>query len=375
MLLIKNVSMDVSGSWEPRDVAIAGGKIEGIGTDLSCGLPSVKVLDAAGKKAVPGYLDQHVHIAGGGGEGGFSNRTPEIRLADCVRAGVTTLVGLLGTDGTARSVESLLAKTKALREEGLSAYCLTGSYEYPSPTITGSVKKDIALIDEILGVKVAISDHRSSQMSREELLRLASEATVGGLLANKPGIVYMHVGKGKGKLDMIFDILEHEDIPISTFRPTHVGKVFDDAIRFANLGGYIDFTAGPDTELAAAQLAEAFQKAPMDRITLSTDSNGSVPVWNEKKELIGIGVGRIDALHEVVRRLALEHGVPLGDAVKVATENVARALGLSPRKGRIAPGSDGDLLLLDDELRIDTVIAGGKVMMREKELFVKGNFE
>lgn len=375
MLLIKNVGMDVSGSWEPRDLVIAGGKIEEIGTGLFCGLPSAKVLDAAGKKAIPGYLDQHVHITGGGGEGGFSNRTPEIRLSDCVRAGVTTLVGLLGTDGTARSVENLLAKTKALREEGLSAYCLTGSYEYPSPTITGSVKKDIVFIEEVLGVKVAISDHRSSHMTREELVRLASEATVGGLLANKPGIVYMHVGSGREKLDMIFDILEHGDIPISTFRPTHVGRVFDDAVRFANLGGYIDFTAGPDTERAAAQVAEALQKAPADRITLSTDSNGSIPVWNEKKELVGIGVGRIDALHEVVRRLVLEHGVPLGDAVRLATENVARALGLSPRKGRIAPGSDGDLLLLDDELQIDTVVANGKIMMQEKRLFVKGNFE
>ena len=375
MLIIKNVVLEGAGGPEPLDLVIAGGKIEEIGKNLSCGFGSVRVIDAEGKRAIPGYLDQHVHVTGGGGEGGFSNRTPEIRLSDCVKAGVTTLVGLLGTDGTARSVENLLAKIKALREEGLSAYCLTGSYEYPSPTITGSVKKDIAFIEEVLGVKVAISDHRSSGMSRQELIRLASEATVGGLLANKPGIVYMHLGKGKGKLGLIFDILEHEDIPISTFRPTHVGKAFDDAIRFANLGGYIDFTAGPDTELTAGQLAEAFRKASPDRITLSTDSNGSMPLWSEKKELIGIGVGRIDTLHEVVRRLVLEHGIPLGDAVKVSTENVAHALGLSPRKGRIAPGSDGDLLLLDEELQIDTVIAGGKVMMQGKELFVKGKFE
>ena len=375
MLIIKNVVLEGSGGPEPSDLAIAGGKIEAIGKDLSCGFSSVRVIDAEGKRAIPGYLDQHVHVTGGGGEGGFSNRTPEIRLSDCVKAGVTTLVGLLGTDGTARSVENLLAKIKALKEEGLSAYCLTGSYEYPSPTITGSVKKDIVFIEEVLGVKVAISDHRSSGMNRRELIRLASEATVGGLLADKPGIVYMHLGKGKGKLGLIFDILEHEDIPISTFRPTHVGKVFDDAIRFANLGGYIDFTAGPDTAATAEQLARAFREAPADRITLSTDSNGSIPVWSEKKELIGIGVGRIDTLHEVVRHLVLEYGVPLGDAVKVSTENVAHALGLSPRKGRIAPGSDGDLLLLDEELQIDTVIAGGKVMMQGKELFVKGKFE
>ncbi|MCI1966419.1 MAG: beta-aspartyl-peptidase [Oscillospiraceae bacterium] len=372
MLLIKNVSMGDTGR---RDILAAGGKILAIEPELSCGTLPVKVIEAQGMRAIPGYLDQHVHVTGGGGEGGFSNRTPELRLSSCIKAGVTTLVGLLGTDGTTRSVENLLAKTKSLREEGLSAYCLTGAYEYPSPTITGSVKKDIMLIDEIIGVKVALSDHRSFNLSKNDMVHLASEATMGGILANKAGAVCIHMGRGKRGLGLLFDILKTEDVPITTFRPTHVGKVFDDAIRFAKMGGYIDFTAGSEEDHTADQLVKAFAAAPPDRITLSTDSNGSAPIWNEKKELCGIGIGKISTLHEVIRRLVLEYGVPLGDAVKVSTENVARALKLFPKKGTIAPGSDADLILLDDALQIDSVIAGGQVMMQGKKLFVKGNFE
>ena len=90
-----------------------------------------RVLDAAGRRVIPGLIDQHVHITGGGGESGFTSRVPELRFSDSVKAGVTTLVGLLGTDSRTRNVQNLLAKTKALNEEGITAYCLTGAYEIP----------------------------------------------------------------------------------------------------------------------------------------------------------------------------------------------------------------------------------------------------
>ena len=59
------------------------------------------------------------------------------------------------------SEENLVSKAKALKEEGLSVYCLTGSYGYPSVTLTGDVKKDILFIDEVIGVKLALADHRA----------------------------------------------------------------------------------------------------------------------------------------------------------------------------------------------------------------------
>ncbi|MBE6829497.1 MAG: beta-aspartyl-peptidase [Ruminococcaceae bacterium] len=375
MLLLKNVRINLNHPNEVADVFIAGGKIQAIGRKLEPALTNLEVLDGDGKTAIPGYIDQHVHITGGGGEDGFSSRVPEIQLSDCIRGGVTTLVGLLGTDSITRSVENVVAKTKALRSEGLTAYCLTGAYEYPSPTLTGSVKKDIAYIEEVIGVKIAISDHRSSNLCKQDLIRLASEARLGGLLSRKPGLVHIHVGTGKRKLGLLFDILETEDIPIQIFRPTHVGRVFDDAVRFANLGGYIDFTAEEESRKSAQMIVKAFEQAPAERITLSTDSNGSMPKWNENKEIIGMGVGQITTLHRTVKSLVQDCGVPLSRAILPGTATVAKALGLADRKGRLAQGYDADLILLDDRLNIDTVMAGGAVMMRSGGLIKKGIFE
>ena len=83
--------------------------------------------------------------------------------------GVTTVVGCLGTDGIGRDMCALVAKTKGLNEQGMSAYCYTGSYQIPVHTLTDSIVKDIMMIQEIIGTgEIAISDHRSSQPTFEE---------------------------------------------------------------------------------------------------------------------------------------------------------------------------------------------------------------
>ena len=61
------------------------------------------VLDAAGLIAAPGLVDLHVHVCGGGGESGPASRTPEAQLSELLNAGMTTVVGVLGTDSVSRS--------------------------------------------------------------------------------------------------------------------------------------------------------------------------------------------------------------------------------------------------------------------------------
>ena len=374
--LLKNVNAYRDGAWKPSEILLANQKVERIADKIDCAYDALQVLDGGGKTAIPGYIDQHVHVVGGGGEGSFITQVPPLKFSEPVKAGVTTLVGLLGTDGATRSVANLVAKTKALREFGLTAYCLTGNYSYPSPTLTGSVINDIVFIDEIIGVKIAISDHRSSTMTKESLIKLASDARIAGMLSGKPGIVHLHTGAGKAELDMLFDIVAETEIPIWNFRPTHLANKYDSAIRFAKQGGYVDFTCDPeDMANRTALLIRAIGEAPEGLVTISTDSNGSLPVWNEKKELVGIRAAAISALHETVRAMVQIHGYPLEKALAPATENVAKALGLYPAKGCLAEGSDADLVLLDRDLNVDSVFAKGKRMLWGKEMQVQANFE
>ena len=139
-------------------------------------------------------------MTGGGGESGPASRVPRVALSALTRAGITSCVGVLGTDGTTRNVASLVAATLALRAEGLSAWCWTGSYEVPPITLTGSVRSDIVFVDPILGVgEVAISDHRSSQPTFDELVRLAADCHVAGMMSGKAGVLHLHLGDGAAR--------------------------------------------------------------------------------------------------------------------------------------------------------------------------------
>jgi len=374
--LIKNIRIFRDGDWKPSELLIADKRIAAVGDKLACSLDGLEVIDGKGMRAIPGYIDQHVHITGGGGEGGFSNQVPPLKFSAPVKAGITTIVGLLGTDGTTRSVESLVAKAKAFREQGLTCYCLTGAYQYPSPTVTGSVRRDIVMLEECIGVKIAICDHRSATITRDELIRLASDAHQAGVLSGKPGVVHLHTGSGKDQLNIIFEALEHSEVPIATFRPTHVAGKIDQAIKFANMGGFIDITCDPDNMAKrCALIHRAMIECPEGSVTLSTDGNGSLPVWNAKKEMIGIGAGKVISLHNTIKGLVEHEQLPLEEAITIATRNPAKALGLEGKKGCLTVGADADILLLDEELNIDTTIALGRVLLQDGKMQVFCNFE
>ena len=142
--LLKNANVYAPEKLGKKDILIEGEKILLMQDSIEGyeGLPGVETYDLEGKIVVPAYIDMHVHITGGGGEQGPASRVPESQLSEFLKNGITTVVGLLGTDGVTRSVENLVAKARALTEEGMTVYTLTSSYGYPPTTLTGSVCKD-----------------------------------------------------------------------------------------------------------------------------------------------------------------------------------------------------------------------------------------
>lgn len=387
-LLIKNADLYAPEHLGRQDILMIGEQVALVAPEISGGVPGLEteVIDAAGRKVIPGYVDQHVHIIGGGGESGPYSRTPEVQLSAVTTAGVTTVVGVLGTDGTTRHLESLLAKARALDTEGITAYILTGSYEVPLNTILSDARRDIIVIDKVLGIgEVSISDHRSSLPSRDEIKRIASQARLGGMLSGKAGVLQFHMGSGKAGLTEVFAVLDETEIPAKHFIPTHVNRdegLFRQAMDLARRGGYMDitsgirkkdgFSGGIEPSVAIRMCWEA--GVPMDHVTMSSDGNGgmSLTLPDGSQQLL---VAQLASLHEEVRDAVLTEGVPLETAIRVAGENPARANGLWPRKGTLRPDSDGDLLILDEGMYIDTVVARGRVMVRGGKAVVKGTYE
>lgn len=382
--LLKNANVYAPEPLGYKDILIVGEKICSMGADLRIyeNLPDVEVFDLEGKYVIPGYIDMHVHITGGGGEKGPVSRVPESQLSSFLINGVTTVVGLLGTDGVTRSVENLVAKARALTEEGITAYALTSFYGYPPVTITGSVEKDIMMISPIIGVKVSASDHRSSNITGEELIRLATSARRAGLLSCTPGLVVIHMGDGKKGLEPIFYALEHSDLPPDKLLPTHMHRnhrLIDEGVELVRRGGYIDFTAGcDDQELLknadAVLYALGQQGADLSHITLSSDAYGSQPRFDENGKCIGLTYASPKYLHKTVQVL-VKKGMPFEKAVRLLTTTPANLLGKTGIKGCVAVNADADLLVLDDSLEIDGVFAKGQEALWQKELKMKGTFE
>lgn len=355
-----------------QDLLVADGRIAWLGKGLTVppDWPLARV-DGCGRYLVPGLVDPLAHITGGGGEGGFAFRTPELAAREALSAGVTTLVAALGTDSLTRTPAQVLGKVREFRAAGVSAYMYTGSYHLPVKTLTGSVESDIMLIPEVLGVgELAISDHRSSAPTHDELARLVSEARVAGLLAGKSGVSFFHVGDGRGALAPLRALRDGTDIPLRQLYPTHCNRnpwLFAEAIDWGRAGGWVDLTTSSFPELlddgeqlaAEALVALLESDVPADRISFSSDANASLPRFDGEGRLVEMRCGQIASLwQECVRACAL--GVSFEVALGVVTANPARALGLAG-KGAIAVGQDADLLLIDpNTLAIQRVMSGGQ---------------
>lgn len=387
--IIKNAEIYSPEFLGKKDIVIVGDKIEGIYENIKVpeDFLSIEVIDAEGKILVPGFIDAHVHLIGGGGEGGYKTRTPELPLSKITKAGITTVVGVLGTDGVCRNMRSLLAKVKALKEEGITAYCYTGSYDIPVKTMTDSIKGDLLLVEEVIGVgELALSDNRSSQATVEQFINTVAQTRVGGLLSGKAGIVNVHFGGGARKLEYLFKMIEQSEIPPTQISPTHMSRtkeLLEAGVEWAKVGGVVDLTTSSDPDhleegelLASQALKYLLNKGvSIDNITFTSDGNGSMPMFDEEGKLIGLGICSVSTLFDEVRKSVLIEEISLEDALKTITSNPAKVLKLKD-KGRIEVNKDADIVLLDKkDLKIDTVIALGKKMVENKNVLIKGTFE
>ena len=390
MIVIQNGDLFNPRALGRCDILIGGGKILAIEKSIQAGmLPGeVDIIDASGLAVVPGFIDGHQHFTGGGGEGGFHTSTPEMPLSMNTSNGVTTAVGLLGTDALTRSVESLYAKTQSFNAEGLTAFMLTGSYWHPSPTITGSVARDLVYLQPVIGCKLALSDIRGPHLEAADLAALAAAIRVAALVADKPGFITVHTGVKHAGLDLIFEVVQKNGTRPDMFIPTHINRrntrLTEQVLELARLGAVVDATcmmslpAEGSAHMSAADFAcLADENGLFDRVAFSSDAGGSLPVWNEdRSRILGMGIGTPASLLFELSSLVNQKGLPLERALRPLTTTPARAYGLAGVKGELKAGADADVLVLDPAaMAVRDVLARGAVMIRNRVIEKKGYFE
>ncbi len=381
--LIKNAKVYAPQDLGVQDILLWEDRVIKIGKNLSvpAGFEG-DTLDMTGKIVIPGLVDTHVHITGGGGEGGFTTRTGEITFEEIAEAGVTTLVGVLGTDGYARRVEDVLVKCLALREEGFDCYFLTGSYTLPITTMRGSVAEDIIFNEYCLGTgEVAHCDHRGSMIRYDEFVRLAADTRNGARLAGNKGVLNIHLGNYPNPADFFIRACE-EDI---TFRPlivpTHVTRkydVFDSCLQFLEYGGQIDITAGSPAdesqqEYGSVEGLERIYKqyGSLDRVTMTSDGNGSAPVWDNLGNMIGMGKGSCKVLLADLKTIAHRGIVPFEEALRTVTTTPAAVYGLKNTAGQIAENGMANFAVLSEDYNLEATILGGKIVWQKEKGVVR----
>jgi beta-aspartyl-dipeptidase (metallo-type) len=367
LTLIENGDVYAPEHLGVQSILLVDGKIGIVGAVdrravESAGL-DVDVIDATGCLVCPGFIDPHEHLLGGSGEEGFASQSPEIHLSEIVRAGITTVVGTLGVDTTMKTMAGLLAKAKALKEEGLSAYIWSGGYDIPPKSIMGSVREDLMFIDEVLGAgEIAISDERATEPVLHKLARVVTETYIGGKLSKKAGVTHFHVGPGRRRMKCLEELLDCDQYEIDArwLYPTHVERspaLMRDAIALTKRGSFVDIDV-QEEDLAKWVTFYVDHHGDLGKLTVSSDASTKGP----------------DTFFEQIRNCARGHRLPLAKLLALVTKNTATVLGLK-QKGRLETGAHGDILVMDaDGFELVHVLAQGKRMVTDGSVAIREKF-
>ena len=368
------------------DLLILDGRIAAVGATLPVpqGVGEGEVLGVADRVVLPGLVDGHIHVMGASGTGGPTTRTTDLQIERIAGAGVTTVVSPLGADSLSRTIPALLARAAALTLEGITAYCYTGGWRYPVPTLTGDPQTDVAFIDRVVGVKVAISEALAPVHSVEDLCRLAHAAYTGGRMAGKGSVLHVHVGDLPEGLEPLLEVRRRSGVPADRMIATHVNRnphLWKQALEYARGGGGIDLTGmqrpetgHPDAVPAAVAIREAMAAGiPPSRFTLSTDSGAAYPRFDAEGRAAGQYMAGPDSLLATMRELTRD-GLTWGQAASYATRHTADRLGFR-LKGRLAEGCDADVLVLTPVGEVERVYARGRCLVEGGVPVVRGTFD
>lgn len=386
LTLLQNAEVFAPERLGVTDVLVAGRSVVALGQNLSVsGLPDVTTVDLTGRTLVPGLIDGHLHHIGGCGLAGYSSRAPELWAGELALAGITTSVATPGIETLTKNMDAVLAKAYALEQDGLSTYAFLGGFRKPFLTLTGSIRRDLYLIEKLIGIKVALGDAVASRFSDDELADLAAELEWSSRATDKACIMHAHLGGLPDPAAQLMHAIKHSTAAPERFQATHGNNTEETlaaSVELTKAGCVVDLNPLLDpvrgvarsigTRHAVPQLLDAGVELSM--LTMSTDGNANVPKLRQDGSR-GPYLKNLGTLWEGTVELVTEAGLTLEQALPLVTSNPARVLRLEASKGRIGVGLDADLLVLDGALQITDVYAKGAQVVRDRQPLVSSMYE
>src|SRR5215472_5574826 len=364
-------------------IVVQGSKISAVGQRGTVELPRRgSQIDARGRTVVPGFVDVHIHGAGGHDVMEGTREALEIIAATVAAHGTTSIVATTVTASEMETLERVACVAKFILQ----------SSEHPVRELTA----------EILGIHFEgpfISPTRRGvhpakwivPPSRELLAQLLAEARgTAQILTLAPEL--------PGALDLVRDgrkaglvvSLGHTD---ATYEQTeaaiaagasHAAHVFNAMRPFSHRGTGVLGAVLTSPKVSAELIADGVHVdetamrilvnlKTSERVILVSDGISATGMPDGKYQLgmfevkVSGGVARNAEGKLAGSTLTLDRalrnivslGVPLMAGVQMITANPARQIGLGARKGVLARGTDADLVFLDDKLEVSGVMTRG----------------
>lgn len=364
-------------------VVVQRGKITDVGPREGLVLPrGVREITAKGKTIIPGFVDLHIHGAGGRDVMAGNAESLEIIAGTVVRFGTTSFLATTVTASPVETCESvggiarfILESTKEATRE-LSAEILGIHFEGP---FISKARRGVHPVEWLLPP--------STEILLEFLKEARGTAQIITLAPELPGALELMAAAREAGLVIS---LGHTDANYEQAQAaidagaTHAAHVFNAMRPFSHRGtgviGAVMTSPQVSTELIADKIHvdEPAMRMLLDmktpeRVILVSDGTSATGMPDGKYQLGKIQVKVTDGvcrnsegklagstltLDRALRNI-VELGVPLASAVRMLTANPARQIGLGSRKGILAPGADADLVFIDDQLQVTDVMTRG----------------
>ena len=376
-LLLKNAQVYRDHHFAPADLLIRDGRIEAVGPGLTAEAP---VLDAGGRRCVPGFLDVHTH---GADHVDANAATPEdVRrwAAFNARHGTTGFLTSILTDTEEQTARAIGNITRAMDEGPTGGAAVLGIHlegPFLSPQYKGAMPESLLRKGDAGWVR------RCQQQAGGRIRYITVAPEVEGVpeliraLHDEIPIAIGHSGADYATARQA--IADGARACTHTFNGMRLFHQHEPAIMGAVL-------ASPDVyceaicdgrHLHPGTVEMLLRCKGLDRVVAITDSiqAAGLPDGNYKLGVNDVVVKDGDAqlangggragstltMDRALRNLTKFTSFTLEQLIPLLTENPAALLGL-PAKGRLEPGCDGDFVLLDGELNVAATVVGGSVV-------------
>jgi imidazolonepropionase-like amidohydrolase len=353
---------------------------------------SIRTLNLTGKYVIPGLFDMHAHVAGVR-KGSYNQTTSENMLAMLLDYGITTIRNPGGPTNESISLREDVQAGTIGGPKIFTAGRLLNTPEIPIPFVEKQVTTEEEAREEVQRQAAAGVDYVKLYVGlTPDLLKAAiDEAHSQGIKV----IGHLYLTSWTDAANLGIDFLTH-GVPVSPY------LLSKDKQRIFNLTGggpfdhslWLDLMDPNSTEIRDMTHTLVENQIPVDptlNIYEAILKQGSYDPQNEERwtkvldltkmmydsgvkilsgtDIPNFGLVPGKSLHHELE-LLVEAGIKPMDAIKIATNNGAEALGLINETGTIEPGKEADILILSanpirdiqNTKSISAVIANGRVV-------------